>query len=75
MKLAPELQVKQFVACVANSTGLKFLVYRTGSDKHYLFQPVGPDKTVSTFSFPVRKADLRPAIRAMLNNGCGNATL
>lgn len=72
---ARALMVKQFVACVANGRGEKFLVFRTGDDTRYLFRPVGPGSTLSTLSFPVRKADLRPEIRRMLANASGNATL
>lgn len=65
----PELQVKQYVADVNGAHGIRWHVYRTGSDKHYLFSCVQNP----TFNVPVLKADLQPEIRSALAHGVGHA--
>lgn len=64
-------QVKQYVAVVKNRYGGRFMVFRTGDDRFYLFQPVAPDGCLATFQFPVRKADLRTDLRRGLAHGWG----
>lgn len=67
--MVPEMQVKQYVAKVRGAFGSVWYVYRTGSDRHYLFScaqnPV--------LSFLVLKTDLQPLVRRMLAQGRGNA--
>lgn len=70
----PELGVKQYVAVVAGQWS-RFMVFETGSSKHYLFSQLDPSGCATGLSFPVRKADLRPEIRSALRNGWGNAGL
>jgi len=65
----PYLQVKQYVAEVNGDFGSRWYVYKTGSDKHYLFSCVQNP----TFSVPVLKADLQPEIRRALARGVGHA--
>lgn len=69
-----ELQVKQFVAVVRGRHG-KFAVFKTGSERHYLFSAVTADGIFTGLSFPVRKRDLRTDIARALANGWGNASL
>lgn len=70
------LGVKQFVAIVQNSYGLKFMVFTTGDAKYYLFQTLDRHGcAIPDMSFPVRKADLRDDIRRALAHGWGNANL
>lgn len=64
----PELQVKQFVAVVRGGFGSRWYVYRTGSDRHYLFACTENP----TFCVPVLKADLQDDVRRALANGYGN---
>jgi len=71
----PELGVKQFVAVVQNRRGGKFMVFATGSSKHYLFSPLDQYGCATCMSFPVLKANLRPEIRRALAHGWGNASL
>lgn len=66
--------VKQYVAVVQNRRGTKFMVFRTGDDKFYLFCPLH-NGCLSDVQFPVRKTELRREIASMLNRGCGNALL
>jgi hypothetical protein len=67
--MRPEMQVKQFVAEVNGASGFRFRVFRTGSDRHYLFTSVRN----SGFSFPVLKSDLNPEARRALAAGVGHA--
>jgi hypothetical protein len=71
---AAETMVKQYVAVVQGQYG-KFMVFETGSARHYLFAQLAPDGTQTGLSWPVLKSDLRPEIRSMLRHGCGNAGL
>lgn len=74
MPFKPETQVKQFVAVVQGRHG-RFMVFETGSSRHYLFAMVDPHNCLTGLSVPVLKADLQPEIKKMLRNGCGNTTL
>lgn len=69
------LQVKQFVAMVTNVRGVPFMVFRTGSEKHYLFcqcYPLGagggPIMLTGT-NFPIAKSQLTRMVAMALNNG------
>lgn len=64
----PELQVKQYVAKVKGKFGLHWYVYRTGSDKHYLFGCV----EYPHLQFPVLKAALNDDVRSALAHGFGH---
>lgn len=66
----PEMQVKQYVARVDGAFGAHWYVYRTGSDKHYLFVCVEN----SNITMPVLKKDLRDDVRRALAHGWGNTT-
>lgn len=71
---APEMQVKQYVAVVRNSRGIRFRVFKTGSEKHYLFDPMIPGTDGSACAgFPVLKKNLRDDIRKALAHGYGNS--
>lgn len=61
---AAEYQVKQFVAVHRG-----WMVFRTGSDKHYLFCSMAN----LTFQVPVLKSRLRPEVASALANGWGHA--
>jgi hypothetical protein len=65
----PELQAKQHVAEVSGRFGSRWRVYRTGSDRHYLFVLVQNSMIYNV----VRKSDLNPEIRSALANGWGHA--
>jgi hypothetical protein len=65
----PELQVKQYVAEVNGAHGFRWRVYRTGSDKHYLFECVQN----TDIRMPVLKARLRDDVRSALAHGVGHA--
>lgn len=67
----PELMCKQFVAEV-NGPLCRLRVFTTGSDRHYLFAPVGPMALV-VLPFPVLKRDLRDDVRSALAHGWGHA--
>lgn len=71
---SPELQVKQFVSSIQNNSGIKFIVFKTGNEKYYLFCPI-KDGIMSTLQIPIAKKDLRNNIRKMLNNGYGNCII
>lgn len=75
MRFLPEYQVKQFVAVVQGSTRTRWLVFKTGSDKHYLFSQIDPNGCQTGLQVPVAKRDLKPEIRRALANGKGNASL
>lgn len=66
--------VKQFVAVVQGSPpwDQKFMVFATGDDKFYLFQPIRDGIAVGD-GFPVEKKRLRDDIRRALAHGWGNA--
>jgi hypothetical protein len=69
-----ELQVKQYVAMVRNSWGLRLTVFETADPKFYLFIPmVGETSAMGDLQIPVRKADLRDDIRRALTHGVGNS--
>lgn len=70
--MAPEMQVKQYVAVVRGKHG-RFMVFETASARHYLFSQLDPQSNQTGLQWPVRKADLRDDVRAMLRRGCGNA--
>lgn len=67
--MAPEMQVKQYVASVNGAFGSRWQVFRTGSARHYLFVC----EQNSDIARPVAKADLQPEVRAMLARGVGHA--
>jgi hypothetical protein len=64
-----ELQVKQWVAEVNGAFGSRWRVFRTGSDRHYLFQLVQN----TDIAVPVLRKDLRPDVRRALADGWGHA--
>ncbi len=67
-------QVKQYVAVVKNRWGNRFMVFRTGDDKFYLFQPVDADLCATSLpGFPVEKKRLVPDMKRALAHGWGNA--
>jgi hypothetical protein len=66
--------VKQYVA-VVQGRWCKFMVFETGSPKHYLFSQLDPSGCATTLQFPVLKTDLRDDIRRALAHGWGNAGL
>ena len=74
MPYLPEYMVKQYVAVVQNKRGVKFAVFKTGSEKHYLFSCV-KDGVFTGLQFPVLKKDLNPEIKRALNHGWGNAEI
>jgi hypothetical protein len=65
----PELQVKQYVARLKGAFGLHWYVYRTGSDRHYLF--VCAEN--SNIQMPVLKSSLKDDVRSALASGWGHA--
>lgn len=65
----PELQVKQFVAEVNGAFGFRWRVYRTGSDRHYLFECVQN----TNIRLPVLKSSLQDSVRLALAAGAGHA--
>lgn len=69
-----EYGVKQFVA-VVQSRWCRFMVFTTGSPKHYLFSQLDRHGIATGLMFPVLKSELRPDIRSALAHGWGNATL
>ena len=71
-RMRPELQVKQYVA-VVHGRFCRFMVFRTGSDRHYLFAQLDPTGCQTGLTVPVRKADLQPEVRRALAAGVGNA--
>lgn len=64
--------VKQFVARVKNSRGIRFNVFETGDSRYYLFDPIDQHDCSYCMAFPVLKKDLRPDIRRALRHGWGN---
>jgi hypothetical protein len=71
MRCPPEWGVKQFVAEIRSSTGTRFRVFTTGSDKYYLFDPIDKDGCSYCMGFPVLKARLRPELKRALRHGWG----
>jgi len=69
MNFAPEMMIKQYVAEFRNARGVRFRVFRTGSDKHYLFAPLDQYGCDRCAHFPVLKRDLRQTIKSALANG------
>ena len=67
-------QVKQYVACV-KSRWARFMVFRTGDDKYYLFSQLDPNGCATGLQFPVKKSDLKPDIKRALAHGWGNCGL
>ena len=74
MNTPPELMVKQYVAVVQGAWA-RFMVFETGSAKHYLFCQLDPRGCQTTLQFPVAKANLREDVRRALAHGWGNAGL
>lgn len=66
----PELQVKQYVARLKGAFGFHWYVYKTGSDRHYLF--VCAEN--SDIQMPVLKTELKDEIRSALAGGRGHAS-
>jgi hypothetical protein len=64
----PEMQVKQYVGQLRGAFGFTWTVFRTGSDRYYLF--VCDQNT--NMAVPVLKADLQPAVRSALAHGVGH---
>lgn len=74
MSCPPELGVKQYVAVIRSPrTGQRFRVFTTGSDRHYIFDPIDAHGCSYCVGFPVLKADLEPEIRRALRHGWGNS--
>lgn len=67
---AAEMQVKQFVATVQGRFG-RFMVFTTGSDRHYLFSQLDADGNQTGLQWPVLKKDLRDDVRHGLAHGVG----
>ena len=70
----PEWMVKQYLAVVQGAWA-RFMVFETGSPRHYLFSQLDPSGCQTGLQFPVAKTDLRPDIRKALAHGWGNASL
>ncbi len=67
------MMTKQYVAVVCNERGGRFMVFKTGDEKYYLFSQLYPDSLIATgLQFPVKKMDLRKDIRVALSHGWGN---
>ena len=75
MNMDRRYQVKQYVAVVQNRRGSRFMVFRTGDDRWYLFAQLypGPGLIQTGLQFPVEKSNLRDDIRRALAHGWGNA--
>jgi hypothetical protein len=69
---APSMQVKQYVAVVRGLCG-RFRVFKTGSEKFYLFDAIDDFGCSTGLQFPVKRSDLRDDIRRALANGWGNS--
>jgi hypothetical protein len=63
MRCPAEYGVKQYVAEIRSGTGIRFRVYTTGSDRHYMFDPIDEAGCSYCMGFPVEKARLRPELR------------
>jgi hypothetical protein len=66
--MAPELQVKQFVAELNGDFGFRWQVFRTGTQA-YLFVCVQNSGIYAV----VRPAELQPEVRSALAHGWGHA--
>ena len=75
MNFPLNMQVKQYVAVVKGKLGVKFMVFKTGDEKFYLFSQLDPYGCQTGLQFPVAKKDLVPDIRRALAHGYGNAML
>ena len=67
--MSPEMQVKQYVAEVNGALGARWRVFRTGSDRHYLFVCTAN----CLIQMPVLKSRLNPEVRRALAAGAGHA--
>lgn len=67
--------IKQFIAVVQNRWGQRFMVFRTGEEKYYYFDPIDRYGCSGCAGFPVRKTDLRRPIASALAHGWGNVCL
>lgn len=65
----PELQVKQRVGEVDGPHGFRWIVYLTGSDRHYLFECMQNP----SFRVPVLKSQLTEPVKEALAHGWGHA--
>lgn len=74
MSYAPEIQIKQYVA-VVRGRWCRFMVFRTGDDRFYLFSALDRHGCQTGLQFPVRRSELRPDLRRALAHGVGNAGL
>ena len=62
--------VKQYVARY-DSRWTRWLVFRTGDDRWYLFCAVDANLSDTGVHVPVRRSDLVPEARRALAHGCG----
>jgi hypothetical protein len=67
--------IKQYVAVVQNQRGQRFMVFRTGDDHFYYFDPLDEAGCSRCCGVPVRKTDLARPIARALAHGWGNAGL
>lgn len=67
--------VQQYVAVVQSRFGQRFMVYRTGDDKYYYFDPLDRDGCSTCTGFPVQKTRLVRPLASALAHGWGNACL
>jgi hypothetical protein len=68
----PEYQVTQYVA-VVHGRFSDFMVFRTGSGRHYLFCQLFPGTlTMTGLQWPVEKSRLDRKIKMALARGRGN---
>lgn len=70
--MAPEMQVKQYVAEVQGRFS-RFRVFITQSPKHYLFCQIDPNGCDTGLHIPVLKANLQRDVKSALANGWGHA--
>lgn len=75
LSMDPRYMVKQYVAVVQSWIGQKFMVFQSGDDRYYYFDPLDRDGCSCCNGFPVKKTDLRRSIARALAHGWGNATL
>lgn len=71
----PAVQVKQYVSVVANCRGRRFMVFKTGNDKFYLFCALDDQGFQTGLQFPVEKKRLRREFSSALRHGWGNASI
>lgn len=62
--------VKQYVAVTRTRFG-RWMVFRTGDDKYYLFVAVDRNLCALGLSHPIKKTDLKQDIRRALAHGYG----